>query len=83
MRFIAEELREYMAKLGVRTLEEMVGRTDLLKVKEHAENPMASKMNLDGILYNPYLGQNQHFKKEAVYDLNWSRPRIKSSLEEA
>ena len=39
-----------MAKLGVRTLEEMVGRTDLLKVKEYAESPMASKMNLDGIL---------------------------------
>ena len=31
MRFIARELREYMAKLGVRTIDEMVGRTDLLK----------------------------------------------------
>ncbi len=31
MRFIAEELREYMAKLGVRTVDELVGRTDLLK----------------------------------------------------
>ena len=31
MRFIAEELREYMAKLGFRTLEEMVGINDLLK----------------------------------------------------
>ena len=34
MRFIAEELREYMAKLGVRTVDELVGRTDLLKVKD-------------------------------------------------
>ena len=34
MRFIARELREYMAKLGVRTIDEMVGRTDLLKVRE-------------------------------------------------
>ena len=33
MRFIARELREYMAKLGVRTIAEMVGRTDLLKRK--------------------------------------------------
>ena len=80
MRFIAEELREYMAKLGVRTLEEMVGRTDLLKVKEHAENPMASKMNLDGILYNPYLGQNQHFKKEAVYDFKLEQTKDKKVL---
>ena len=80
MRFIAEELREYMAKLGVRTLEEMVGRTDLLKVKEYAENPMASKMNLDGILYNPYLGQNQHFKKEDVYDFKLEQTKDKKVL---
>ena len=31
MRFIARQLREYMAKLGVRTVDEMVGRTDLLR----------------------------------------------------
>ncbi|MFQ7290580.1 MAG: glutamate synthase-related protein [Lacrimispora saccharolytica] len=43
MRFIAQELREYMAKLGVRTVDEMVGRTDLLKVKRHRTVPMAAK----------------------------------------
>lgn len=35
MRFIAEELREYMAKLGVRSVDELVGRTDLLAQKEN------------------------------------------------
>ena len=34
MRFIAEELREIMAKLGCRTIDEMVGRSDLLRVRE-------------------------------------------------
>ena len=34
MKFIAEELREYMAKLGVRTVDELVGRTELLKRKD-------------------------------------------------
>jgi glutamate synthase (ferredoxin) len=34
MYFIAKELREYMAKLGVRTISELVGRTDLLKVRD-------------------------------------------------
>ncbi len=34
MKFIAQELREYMAKLGVRTVDELVGSTDLLKVKD-------------------------------------------------
>ena len=46
MRFIAQDLREYMAKLGVRTIDELVGRTDLLKVKEDAKTPMAAKMDL-------------------------------------
>ena len=39
MRFIAQELREHMAKLGVRTVEELVGRTDLLRVRETAGEP--------------------------------------------
>ncbi len=34
MRFMAEDLREYMARLGVHTVDELVGRTDLLKVKD-------------------------------------------------
>ncbi len=37
MRFIAQELREYMAKLGFRTVDEMVGHSDLLKKKEAAK----------------------------------------------
>ena len=37
MKFIAQELREYMAKLGVRTVDELVGRTDLLKRKDVSE----------------------------------------------
>lgn len=34
MHFIAQEVREYMARLGFRTLDEMVGRTDLIQIKE-------------------------------------------------
>ncbi len=43
MKFIAEELREYMAKLGVRTVDELVGRTDLLKRKDDIEYSRAKK----------------------------------------
>ena len=70
MRFIAQELREYMAKLGVRTIDEMVGRSDLLKVKEDAKTPMAAKMDLSQILYNPYVGEKEcvTFSPEKVYD---------------
>lgn len=51
MRFIARELREYMAKLGVRTIDEMVGRTDLLKKKEHL-NEKEEKIDLSKIIVN-------------------------------
>lgn len=54
MRFIAQELREYMAKLGVRTVDELVGRTDLLKVKDVPTSERAAALDLSGILENPY-----------------------------
>ncbi len=70
MRFIARELREYMARLGVKTIDEMVGRADLLKVKEDSALSMAHKMDLSEILANPYgeAGENVTFNKELVYD---------------
>ena len=70
MRFIAQELREHMAKLGVRTVEELVGRTDLLKVREHAVNRRAATVDLSAILNNPYMGgeYKTHFDPADVYD---------------
>lgn len=75
MRFIAEELREYMAKLGMRTVDEMVGRSDLLKVKDHALSQMASKMDLSEILYHPQGTKNTHvtFDKTKIYDFKLER----------
>ena len=49
MTFIAMELREYMAKLGVRTVDEMVGRTDLLKKKQNLTE-RENKVDLSRIL---------------------------------
>ena len=69
MRFIAEELREYMAKLGVRTVDELVGRSDFLKVREDLSEREA-KLNLDNILNNPFAGTKQKviFDPKQVYD---------------
>ena len=69
MRFIAEELREYMAKLGVRTVDELVGRTDLLKVKENLSERHKA-VDLSSILYNPYesLKGKITFDAKQVYD---------------
>jgi len=57
MYFVAEELREYMAKLGIRTVDELVGRTDLLKKKEDIPWGRAAKVDLGNILGNPYAGR--------------------------
>ena len=69
MRFIAEELREYMAALGVRTVDELVGRTDLLKVKENL-NERQQEIDLTQILSNPYEGSKVKctFDPKQVYD---------------
>ena len=50
MRFIAQELREYMARLGVRTIEEMCGRTDLLSLKEKQGFSRANLLDVSRIL---------------------------------
>lgn len=70
MRFIAQELREHMAKLGVRTIDELVGRTDLLKVRPHAANERAATVDLSAVLANPYVGTGakQHFDPADIYD---------------
>ncbi len=70
MRFIAEELREYMAKLGVRTVDELVGRTDLLRVKENPTSDRAATLDLSQILYNPYAHEKKgmKFNPKKVYD---------------
>ena len=70
MRFIAQELREHMARLGVRTVEELVGRTDLLRVRQPAVNERAATVDLSAILNNPYVGTGAktHFDPADVYD---------------
>jgi glutamate synthase (NADPH/NADH) large chain len=50
-RFMAEELREIMAELGFRTVNDMVGRVQFLKVKDGLKNWKAQKIDLSGILH--------------------------------
>jgi len=55
MQFIAQEVRELMAQLGFRTLNEMVGRTDRLGVKPAIEHWKATGLDLSKILYQPEI----------------------------
>lgn len=71
MRFIAEELREYMAKLGVKTVDELVGRTDFLEAKTDIYGSgRASKVDLSNILNNPYIKEaaSIRYDKKNVFD---------------
>jgi glutamate synthase (ferredoxin) len=68
MRFVAQDLREHMARLGVRTINELVGRSDLLKVREKAITERAAKVDLAAILDNPCDGRKRHFDPADVYD---------------
>ena len=69
MHFIAEELREYMAKLGVRTVDELVGHTEFLKVKDNLSKSQ-KQVDLSLILENPYVGIKEKvtFDPKQVYD---------------
>ncbi|AFZ35796.1 Glutamate synthase (ferredoxin) [Stanieria cyanosphaera PCC 7437] len=53
MKFIAQEMREIMASLGFRTLNEMVGRTDVLEAKQAVDHWKAKGIDLSKILYQP------------------------------
>ena len=70
MKFIAQELREYMAQLGVKTVDELVGRTDFLEPKEVMNSGCSVKVDLSNILNNPYVKEAASIKynKKNVYD---------------
>src|SRR6195952_2882136 len=75
-RFMAEEMREIMAELGFRTINEMVGRVQFLKVKDGLQNWKAQKIDLSGILHpvnNPkdvtlYNSEKQDHGMDAILD---------------
>jgi glutamate synthase (ferredoxin) len=56
MRFIAEDVREQMAQLGFRTVDEMVGRVDRLEPKEAIDHWKAKGFDFSNILYQPDVG---------------------------
>ena len=74
--FLAEETREHLAQLGFRTLEEAVGRADLLVRKHFPDNPKTEKIDLSKIIFYPeeaaknplYKVSEQEHKLEHILD---------------
>ena len=56
MHFIAQDMREIMAQLGVRTVNELIGRTDLLEPAKAVDHWKAKGIDLSPILYQPQVG---------------------------
>ncbi|MYL32899.1 glutamate synthase large subunit [Pontibacillus yanchengensis] len=85
MQFVAEELREIMAELGFRTVEEMVGRTDVLEVSEETrEHWKAKSLDLANLVYQPKgpktCKRQQDHNLDKSLDLTTLLPAVKSSI---
>lgn len=88
--FLAEEVREHLASLGFTKLDDIVGRTDLLKSKSSLQNPRFEKLDLSRILYYPEKNKNslkhnklQDHKIDKVLDkelINTCRNAIDQSM---
>jgi len=91
MEFVAEELREYMAKLGIRKVDQLVGRTDLLRQKADITGRRARTVDLSRIINNPYAGeeysvvyndkQEYDFQLENTVDEKVLLKKLKSALQ--
>lgn len=86
MRFVAEEIREIMAELGFRTMEEMVGRTDVLTVGDRAKSHWKAKhLDLSKLLYQANgirtKQTSQNHKIDQSLDMNEILPKLQSALE--
>ena len=90
MMFIAQELREIMAKLGVRTLKELTGRTDLIRVHEDLHNDRAKLVDMSRIITDVYAQSNEKindpnkaydFKLEETIDEKILLKKFSSAIE--
>jgi glutamate synthase domain-containing protein 2/glutamate synthase domain-containing protein 1/glutamate synthase domain-containing protein 3 len=68
VKFLSQELREIMAELGFRTIDEMVGRVDKLKQKENINHFKAKKLNLEKLLHKIHVRSNDSAYKTINQD---------------
>ena len=65
--FIAQEVREWLARMGYRSLDEIIGRTDLL-VQKHTGDPALDALDLSPLLVRPPSDAARHFVRWPDYD---------------
>jgi len=88
-RFVADEVREYMARLGFRTMEEMIGCVDRLDTKKAVNHWKAKGLDFSAILHKPDAGPDaairqitkQNHGLERSLDMRELLPRCKEAIE--
>lgn len=77
MRFVAQEMREIMAELGFRTVNEMIGRTDVLNQKEAEAHWKAKGLDLSALLWRPEVPEHigRYCRREQYHGLERSLDR--------
>ncbi len=75
MRFIAEEVRELMAKLGVKKLDDLIGRSDLLKIRDDIrDDERTARLDLSAIVDNPFIKDKKRiYNKKDAYDFKLNK----------
>ena len=89
-RYIAEEVREYMAELGVRTLDELIGRVDLLDVDHAVDHWKARGLDFSRILHQPEMAAHTPIRRvrdqdhglEKSLDVTAIVPACKDAIED-
>jgi glutamate synthase (ferredoxin) len=66
--YIAEEVREWMAQLGFRTIDEMIGRTDVLETKKAIDHYKAQGLDFTKIFYKPKVGSEVAVRRMIAQD---------------
>jgi glutamate synthase (NADPH/NADH) large chain len=70
MTFIAQELREIMAELGFETVDDMVGRVDVLRQRDDLTDPKAKKLDLSSILAEPAGDDDRYKTREQTHEVD-------------
>ncbi len=70
MTFVAQELREIMAELGFESVNEMIGRVDVLRQRDDVEHPKAKKLDLSSILAEPAGDDDRYKTREQTHEID-------------
>lgn len=69
-RFLAQEVREYLAQMGFRKLDDIVGRADLIEIRKDKEHGRSSLLDFDRMLHMVDNGAAIHHVNEQKHDID-------------